>query len=148
MYREVTRGIEVVVEPHYVAEQSVPESRQFFFSYRVQISNLGGEAAQLVSRHWQITDGYGQSHEVRGPGVVGETPVIRPGETYEYSSYCPLPTPTGNMRGTFQMVGAQGEEFNAKIPLFFLRDLRPRAPEPSHREAGVRPASIGNDSSI
>ncbi len=146
MYREVTRGIEVTVEPRYVSEQSVPEARQYFFSYRVQITNLGQEPAQLVSRHWVIMDGSGQTHEVRGPGVVGETPTIRPGETYEYSSYCPLPTATGNMRGTYQMVADGGEAFNAKIPLFFLRDLRP-GPQPQ-REAGTRPASIGKDSSI
>ncbi len=123
MYREVSRGIEIVVEPRYVAEQSVPQAHQFFFAYRVQITNLGESAVQLLSRHWVITDGSGQVHEVKGPGVVGETPLIRPGESYEYSSYCPLPTPTGNMRGTYQMVDAGGTAFNARIPLFFLRDL-------------------------
>ncbi len=125
-----------MVEPRYVPEQSVPEARQFFFSYRVQISNLGSEPAQVLSRHWVIVDGAGQVHEVRGPGVVGETPWIRPGETYEYSSYCPLPTPTGNMRGTYQMATESGEQFNAKIPLFFLRDMRPVPPAPS-REVTV-----------
>lgn len=136
MYREITRGIEVLVEPRYVSEQSVPAARQFFFSYRVQITNLGSEPVQLLSRHWVIVDGAGQTHEVRGPGVVGETPVIRPGETFEYSSYCPLPTPTGNMRGSYQMFTESGEQFNARIPLFFLRDLRP-SPPPPQREASL-----------
>ena len=129
MYREITQGIEVVVEPRYVPEQSIPASNQFFYAYTVTISNLGTKTAELVSRQWVITDGNGQVHEVKGPGVVGETPKLRPGETFEYTSYCPLTTRTGNMRGVYMMKTEDGELFAARIPLFFLRDLRP-SPQP------------------
>jgi ApaG protein len=138
MYREVTRGVQIVVEPRYVADQSIPTAGQYFFAYRVQVTNLGEEPVQLLSRHWIITDGTGQVHEVRGPGVVGETPLIRPGESFEYSSYCPLPTPTGNMRGSYQMRTSSGELFQARIPLFFLRDLSRISATPSSRsEEGI-----------
>ena len=125
MYREITQGIEVVVEARFVPEQSIPSSNQFFFAYTVTISNIGTQTAELVSRQWTITDGNGQVHEVKGPGVVGETPVLKPGETFEYTSYCPLTTRTGNMRGVYWMKTETGEIFQARIPLFFLRDLRP-----------------------
>ena len=78
---------------------------------------------QLMSRHWVITDGHGEVHEVEGPGVVGKQPQLAPGESFEYSSYCPLPTPTGNMRGKYWMVNAQGDRFPVNIPVFFLRDI-------------------------
>ena len=128
MYREVSREIQVEVEPSYVPERSNPGESYYFFAYRIRITNLGTRVTQLVSRHWIITDGQGRVHEVKGPGVVGEQPVLEPGESFEYTSFCPLPTPTGNMRGTFQMMdhsGAQsGEEYSIRVPLFFLRDLR------------------------
>jgi ApaG protein len=124
MYREMTRQVEVRVEPKYVSEQSIPAANQYFFSYTVQISNQGESPVQLLSRHWIITDGAGQVHEVKGPGVVGETPRLLPGETFEYTSYCPMPTATGNMRGTYLMKTDEGDTFQARIPLFFLRDLR------------------------
>jgi ApaG protein len=123
MYCEVTRSIRVVVEPSFVPEQSKPQADYYFFAYRVKIINEGNSTVQLMSRHWIITDGNGQSHDVKGPGVIGHQPQLAPGESFEYSSFCPLPTPTGNMRGTYQMVDAQGE-YDIKIPLFFLRDLR------------------------
>lgn len=124
MYFEVTKGIRIEVEPAYVPEQSRPTESYFFFSYRVRITNEGEAPAQLISRHWIITDGNGVIHEVKGPGVVGQQPTLEPGKTFEYSSFCPLPTPTGNMRGTYQMLDENRSEFEAKIPLFFLRDLR------------------------
>jgi ApaG protein len=124
MYYEITQGIEVQVEPAYMAEESQPEASQFVFSYKVTITNKGETEVQLISRHWAITDGAGVVHEVKGPGVVGEQPRLAPGQKHQYSSFCPLPTPTGNMRGTFQMINSLGAKFDVKIPLFFLRDLR------------------------
>lgn len=121
MYRETTQGIEVEAHPQYLSEHSDPAHQRFLFGYRILVRNVGKEPAQLMSRHWVITDGKGETREVRGPGVVGEQPVILPGETYEYSSFCPLRTPTGNMRGTYTMVRSNQLEFQVKIPLFFLR---------------------------
>lgn len=124
MYYEITQGIEVQVEPQYLADESQPEAAQFVFAYTITIVNKGETEVQLISRHWIITDGDGVIHEVRGPGVVGEQPRLAPGQHYQYSSFCPLPTPTGNMRGTYQMINSLGAKFDVKIPLFFLRDLR------------------------
>ncbi len=124
MYYEITQGIEVQVEPRYRPEESQPEAAQFVFGYTITITNKGETEVQLLSRHWIITDGEGVVHEVKGPGVVGEQPKLKPGQSHRYSSYCPLPTPTGNMRGTFQMVNDLGARFDVKIPLFFLRDMR------------------------
>jgi ApaG protein len=124
MYREITQGIEVAVTPEYLPEQSSPEALQFIFAYHITITNRGETEVQLISRHWIITDGAGVVHEVKGEGVVGEQPKLKPGQSHQYSSFCPLPTPTGNMRGTFQMVNHLGAKFDVRIPLFFLRDLR------------------------
>ncbi|MGE0616806.1 MAG: Co2+/Mg2+ efflux protein ApaG [Bacteriovoracia bacterium] len=124
MYYETTQGIEVEVRPEYLPGESSPAESRFIFAYHITISNRGETEVQLLSRHWIITDGKGEVHEVKGPGVVGQQPKLKPGEKHEYSSFCPLPTPTGNMRGTFQMVNNLGAQFNVKIPLFFLRDLR------------------------
>jgi ApaG protein len=124
MYREVTDGIQIDVEPNYMPEQSKPEQKQFVFSYTVTISNIGTQPAQLLKRNWIITNGDGQMRQVDGPGVIGEQPRILPGEGFRYSSYCPLETPTGNMRGTYEMVDDLGRTFHVKIPLFFFRDLR------------------------
>jgi ApaG protein len=124
MYFEITDDIRVEVEPEYVPEQSKPKENYFFFSYRVKITNESTAPVQLVSRHWIITDGSGVVHEVQGEGVVGHQPKLAPGESFEYSSFCPLPTPTGNMRGSYRMVGETNKRFDVKIPLFFLRDLR------------------------
>lgn len=122
MYREQTLGFQVEVEPEFVAERSNPEAGQYFFSYRLKISNRGDVPAKLLSRHWLITDGRGEKREVKGDGVVGEQPELAPGAVFEYSSFCPLTTPTGNMRGTFEMENRQtGERFKIGIPLFFLR---------------------------
>jgi ApaG protein len=124
MYREITKGIQIDVVPAFEQERSKPDAGYFFFSYTVKISNHGEVPAQLLARHWIITDGTGRVEEVIGDGVIGEQPKLAPGESYEYTSFCPLPTPTGNMRGYYRMVNAEGEHFEVKIPLFFLRDAQ------------------------
>jgi ApaG protein len=125
MYCETTNGFQIEVIPSFLPEESHPEKQYYFFTYRIRITNTSSEEAQLVSRHWVITDGNGEIHEVEGPGVVGKQPHLKPGESFEYSSFCPLPTPTGNMRGRYWMVDAgSGERFAIRIPVFFLRDLR------------------------
>ena len=124
MYCEITKNIRIEVEPAYLPEQSQPHSNYYYFSYKVKITNLRDSTVQLLNRYWLIIDGNGMSHEVKGPGVVGHQPQLSPGESFEYSSFCPLPTPTGNMRGSYEMAGENNELFDVKIPLFFLRDLR------------------------
>jgi len=116
----VTRGIRVRVQSRYVPEQSSPSRGAWFFAYTVAITNEGEDVVQLVSRHWVITDANGEVEEVRGPGVVGEQPVLRPGASFEYTSACPLPTPFGTMRGSYQMVNEDGEPFDAEIAAFAL----------------------------
>lgn len=121
MYVEITNGIEVLAEPVYVEGQSRPHESYFFFAYKIRITNKGAKSAQLVSRHWIITDGHGHSEDVKGAGVVGQQPMIEPGGSYEYVSFCPLPTPTGSMRGTYMMTDDQGSTYEVTIPVFFLR---------------------------
>jgi ApaG protein len=120
MYRAVTRQIEVTVEPAFMPERSVPDRGQFFWSYTIAITNNGGETVQLRTRHWIITDATGHRQEVRGAGVVGEQPVLAPGERYEYTSGVPLPTPSGFMTGRYQMVSESGEQFEIEVPTFSL----------------------------
>jgi ApaG protein len=120
MYRALTRDIEVRVEPYYLAEQSDPEDSRYVWGYRVVITNHSSSRVQLVSRYWNITDQNGQVDEVNGPGVVGDQPHLAPGETYEYSSGCPLDTPSGMMFGHYHMVSDQGESFDVAIPAFSL----------------------------
>jgi ApaG protein len=120
MYKAVTRGISVTVTPRYMPEESSPEQGRYFFAYTVEIINMGLERVQLRARHWQITDEHGQVQEVRGAGVVGEEPVLGPGESFSYTSGCPLPTPGGTMQGTYLMETATGETFDAEIPAFSL----------------------------
>jgi ApaG protein len=122
MYQESTDGISVEVKPSFLAEHSDPGQGMFVFSYEVTVSNFGTSTVQLMGRHWIIRDGNGVEREVKGDGVVGEQPELSPGASYVYSSYCPLSTPTGSMRGTYRMRREDGEEFQAKIPLFFLRN--------------------------
>lgn len=122
VYREETEGFVVEAEPAYIPEQSNPEVGKYFFSYRIRIQNIGSKKAQLKSRHWVIMDGQKRREDVEGPGVVGEEPFFEPGASYEYTSFCPLPTPTGSMRGSYFMRDESGKEFKIKIPLFFLRD--------------------------
>jgi ApaG protein len=120
MSNTTTRGVRVEVETAYVPERSSPRDAQYFFAYRIRISNAGEETVQLLSRHWVITDGDGRVEHVRGPGVVGEQPVLEPGESFEYTSFCPLPTAIGSMHGTYQMVTAGGSAFEAEIAPFSL----------------------------
>jgi ApaG protein len=120
MYEAVTRGIRIRVTPHYLEEQSSPDESEFFWAYTIDIANEGDETVQLRSRVWRITDGQGQTEEVRGPGVVGETPTIHPGKSFSYTSGCPLHTPSGIMVGSYQMVDAKGQMFDVAIPAFSL----------------------------
>lgn len=115
-----TNGIKVRVESRYVPEQSDPDRGGWFFAYTVRIANEGQQTVQLVSRHWFITDANGNVEEVRGPGVVGAQPILRPGESFEYTSACPLRTAFGTMHGTYQMVTEEGDEFDAEIAAFSL----------------------------
>ncbi len=115
-----TRRIRVTVEAVYVAEQSTPERNHYFFAYHVVITNDGTVPVQLMTRHWIITDGTGRVEEVRGPGVVGQQPRLAPGESFEYTSGCPLKTPVGTMEGSYHMVTDGGEAFDAMIGAFTL----------------------------
>lgn len=115
-----TNGIRVSVFSVYLPERSNPERSQYFFAYTVRIANDGRRPAQLVSRHWIITDAGGRVEEVRGPGVVGEQPRLAAGESFEYTSGCPLRTANGTMHGTYQMAYDNGETFDAEIPMFGL----------------------------
>jgi ApaG protein len=110
----------VSVRPRYLADHSNPDERHFVFAYTVTIRNTGARTAKLVSRHWIITDGNNVVEEVRGDGVVGEQPVLAPGESFEYTSGCPLGTPVGSMRGSYQCVAEDGTAFEAFIPEFVL----------------------------
>lgn len=112
--------IRIEVESQYAEDQSSPEQGQYAFAYRVTIHNMGAVTAQLVSRHWIITDADGEVQEVRGPGVVGEQPVLRPGESFRYVSGAVLPTPVGSMHGSYQMVDEAGQGFDVAIPAFRL----------------------------
>lgn len=120
MYQKETQAIEVTVKPFYLEEQSEPEQNHYVFAYHVRIQNNGGDTVQLMNRHWQITDGFGRMQEVRGPGVVGEQPVLSPGEAFEYTSGCPLNTPSGIMVGSYEMETAEGQRFNVDVPAFSL----------------------------
>jgi ApaG protein len=120
MSEAITRGIHVEAEATYDQERSDPSQGHHFFSYRIRIQNLGSETAQLLSRHWIITDGDGHIEQVRGPGVVGEQPVLPPGGSFEYVSFCPLPTDVGTMQGSYQMRTESGELFDAEIAAFTL----------------------------
>ena len=120
MYTATTRAIQVTVRPQYQPDQSDAAKSQFVWSYNVRIENKGDVTVQLRSRHWKITDALGRSQEVRGPGVVGQTPMLRRGDVFEYSSGTSLSTPSGFMGGTYQMVSESGENFDIEIPTFSL----------------------------
>lgn len=118
----LTRGVRVQVHSEYAPDRSQPSKNQWFFLYTVTIANTGRETVQLLTRHWIVTDGMGRVEEYRGPGVVGKQPTLRPGESFEYTSGCPLRTPFGVMEGTYQMVTESGERFDAKIAPFTLSE--------------------------
>ncbi len=121
MSETVTRGVRILVRPRYVAEQSDPDRGQYLFVYHITIRNEGTETVQLLSRHWVITNGEGKAEDVRGPGVVGYQPILKPGEEFQYTSGCPLTTPIGTMHGEFHMVVQDsGEAFDARISPFRL----------------------------
>ncbi|MGA3187603.1 MAG: Co2+/Mg2+ efflux protein ApaG [Bryobacteraceae bacterium] len=117
----VTHSIRVEVMSQYSPENSRPQQDVWVFEYTVRITNQGTETVQLLSRHWIITDGLDHVEEVKGPGVIGEQPILAPGESFKYSSWCPLKTPTGTMRGTYQMTSAGGTEFDIEIAPFALK---------------------------
>ena len=120
MYRAITRQIEVTVEPNFMPERSSTEKREYFWSYTIVITNTGAERVQLQSRHWTIIDATGHKQDIRGEGVIGEQPVLAPGERFEYTSYVPLPTASGYMTGRYQMVSRSGEQFEIDVPAFSL----------------------------
>jgi ApaG protein len=122
--KAVTRGVRIEVSTEYDPSRSFPEHNRWFYLYTVEISNDGAQTVQLLSRHWIITDASGHVEEVKGPGVVGESPVLQEGESFEYTSGCPLTTPYGTMHGTYQMVTADGDRFDAQIAEFVLGEPR------------------------
>jgi ApaG protein len=117
-----TKNIRVHVEAEYDASRSSPQQSQWFFLYTVQITNEGSDTVQLISRHWIITDAIGEVQEVRGPGVVGNQPVLAPNQSFKYTSGCPLTTPFGSMHGTYQMIRQNGEPFDVEIAPFMLTE--------------------------
>lgn len=117
----ITNDIRVEVLSRYSPENSRPLEDEWIFQYTVRITNRGLETVQLLSRHWIITDGLERTKEVKGPGVIGKQPVLTPGESFTYSSWCPLQTPTGIMRGSYQMVNGSGEQFDIEIAPFALK---------------------------
>lgn len=120
MYSETTQGITVTVRPVYLEDQSAPTENRYVWAYFVRIENNSSATVQLKTRYWQITDALGRVQEVRGAGVVGEQPVLKPGQAYEYNSGTPLSTPSGIMRGSYQMESADGDRFDLRIPAFSL----------------------------
>lgn len=128
MYKQATRNILVSVEPMFLTDQSDPDENYYVWAYRIEIENKSGETVQLRSRYWRITDAQGRIQEVRGVGVVGEQPILKPGEKFEYTSGTPLGTATGFMAGNYQMQTSGGEMFDVDIPLFSLDspDIRRR----------------------
>ncbi|MEE8499723.1 MAG: Co2+/Mg2+ efflux protein ApaG [Kiloniellales bacterium] len=120
MYHETTRSIRVTVEPFYLEDQSSPSDGHYVWAYQVRIENHGDETVQLLNRYWRITDSLGRIQEVRGAGVVGEQPTLKPGESFEYTSGTPLHTPSGIMVGTYEMESAGGGRFDVAVPAFSL----------------------------
>ena len=120
MYQAVTQHIQVTVEPHFLPDESDPEDDKFFFAYSIEIANLGSAIVQVRTRHWTITDGLGRVQQIDGPGVVGEEPILHPGESFRYTSGCPLGTPTGIMVGHYGVETLQGTRFDVAIPAFSL----------------------------
>lgn len=126
MYTAVTDDIQVTVIPEFLPDRSEPDLGQYFWAYTIEIHNRGSRLVQLIARHWLITDGNGKIEEVQGLGVVGEQPVLQPGESFRYTSGCPLATPTGIMAGTYRMTHGDGDTFEVQIPAFSLDVPEPR----------------------
>ena len=120
MYTCVTRAIEITVLPEFLPERSDAHEAHYFWAYTIEIANGGALTVQVTDRHWKITDAHGRVEEVKGPGVVGEQPILRPGETFRYTSGCPLKTPSGFMVGSYRIVEEGGIVFEAAIPMFSL----------------------------
>lgn len=120
MYRERTNGIEVTVRPEFLDEESDPAALRWFWAYTVIVANHSDATVQLLARYWQITNAMGQIEEVRGPGVIGEQPILEPGDSFQYTSGCPLNTPSGTMVGHYTMQDENGGRFNVHIPGFSL----------------------------
>jgi len=120
MYRAVTRNIQVTVLPEFLPDRSEPDNGRFVWAYTIEIANQSNIVVQLKSRYWRITDALGHTEEVRGPGVVGEQPILNPGESFRYTSGCPLSTPSGIMCGSYRMAAESGEAFDIEIPAFSL----------------------------
>ena len=120
VYARITRGIRVTVKPSFLDDQSDPEEGRFLWSYMVTIENKGSETVQLLSRYWHISDATGRVQEMRGPGVVGAQPILEPGQSFQYTSGCPLPTASGAMSGHYDMRAVSGDGFAVEIPLFLL----------------------------
>ena len=128
MYERITRGVKIIVRPQYLDGQSKPEEGHFVWAYTITIENHGRETVTLRTRYWKITDANGQVQEVRGAGVVGEQPELKPGDTYSYTSGCPLKTSSGFMVGAYQMQKADGEFINVDIPAFSLDSSHEKHP--------------------
>lgn len=129
MYSQTTKNVTVSVRPSYLEQESSPDKNLYVWAYTVKIENKGQVTVQLRTRHWKITDAYGRVQEVHGPGVVGEQPTLRPGESFEYTSGTPLATPSGIMAGSYSMQGEDGSLFDVQIPAFSL-------------DSGARPAKL------
>lgn len=128
-YFESTQDILIEVYPSYIPERSAPESNQYFYAYKIKITNNSKLACRVIHRHWKIKDGNGKTYDVQGSGVVGEQPMLQSGESFEYTSFCPLHSPYGNMRGKYQMIDEFGERFWVSVPVFFFRPPRGIGPE-------------------
>lgn len=120
MYSETTKDIEITVDPEFLPDRSEPAESRYFWAYTIEIFNRGPRTVQLMSRHWTIVDANGRTEEVRGAGVVGEQPILKPGDSFRYTSGCPLTTPSGIMSGTYRMVDENGRSFDVVIPSFSL----------------------------
>ncbi len=129
-FEQTTEGIRVLVASAYIDEQSDPDENRYVWAYQVRVENLGKQPVQLLTRRWRITDGSGRAHEVIGDGVVGDKPVLGPGDHYEYSSGTPLRTSTGFMTGIFQMIDGSGRRFAVEVPTFSLDG--PESPQAVH----------------
>jgi len=126
LYTATTKGVRVSVRSSFDHERSEPDEHRYFWTYQIEIANVGERTVQLTHRHWRIIDALGRDRDVRGPGVVGEQPTLKPGQKFQYTSGCPLTTPSGIMDGTFLMVDEDGAAFDVKVPTFSLDSPSPR----------------------